>query len=184
MTARHEDWMLNQLPAGMLSEDFFVRFVRIFQAQAGTLLAHADNLPYLADRRITPPAMVRWMGEWLGLAGIDASFSEELQRQILATAGATLQWRGTTEGLRHLLELHSGGPVTVNEGGGVFEAGTAPDGPAWVVMEVQSTGLLEEADFLQLVLDEVPAHVHAEIWIGARRAWPHPQRLAPQEVAS
>ena len=34
-------------------------------------------------------------------------------------------------------------------------------------MEVQSTGLLEEADFLSLVLDEVPAHVHAEIWVGA-----------------
>ena len=74
--SRHDDWLLNQLPAGMLGEDFFVRFVRIFQEQAGTLLAHADNLPYLADRTITPPAMVRWMSQWLGLAGIDDSFSD------------------------------------------------------------------------------------------------------------
>ena len=182
---RHEDWMLHQLPGGMLSEDFFVRFVRIFQEQAGTLLAHADNLPHLADGGITPAAMVRWMAQWLGLSGIDPSFSEELQRQILATAGETLQWRGTSRGLRRLLELHSGGPVTVSEGGGVFEPGTAPEGPAWVVMEVQSTGLLEEADFLQLVLDEVPAHVHAEIWVGTRRAWPLPHRLpSEEEVAS
>lgn len=181
--SRHDDWLLNQLPAGMLTEDFFVRFVRIFQEQAGTLLAHADNLPYLADRTITPLAMVRWMSQWLGLSGIDDSFSDPVQRRILATAGATLQWRGTTKGLRLLLELFSGGPVTVSEGGGVFERGTAPVGPAWVVMEVQSTGLLEETDFLRLVLDEVPAHVHAEIWVGERRAWPLPERIA-EGVAS
>ena len=182
--SRHEDWMLNQLPAGMLSEDFFARFVRIFQAQADTLLAHADNLPHLADHRITPPAMVRWMAEWLGQPGIDPSFAEPLQRQILATAGATLQWRGTTHGLRLLLELYSGAPVIISEGGGVFEEGTAPHGPAWVVMQVQSTGLLGEADFLELVLAEVPAHVHAEVWVGARCAWPLPRQLAQEVVAS
>ncbi len=181
---RHDDWLLTQLPAGMLSEDFFVRFVRIFQEQAGTLLAHADNLPYLADRDITPPVMVRWMAQWLGLDPIDPGFTEPVQRKILETAGATLQWRGTTTGLRRLLELYSGGTVMISEGGGVFAPGTAPVGPAWVVMEVQSTGLLAESDFLQLVLDEVPAHVHAEIWIGERRAWPRPERLAPEGVAS
>jgi len=181
--SQHDDWLLNQLPAAMLGEDFFVRFVRIFQEQAGTLLAHADNVPYLADRTITPPAMIRFMSQWLGLAGIDDSFSDLQQRQILTTAGATLQWRGTTKGLRLMLELFSGGPVTVSEGGGVFRRTEAPVGPAWVVMEVQSTGLLDEADFVRLVLDEIPAHVHAEIWIGERRAWPLPERLA-QGVAS
>ena len=181
---RRDDWMLDQLPAGMLGEDFFARFVRIFQDEAGTLLSHADNVPYLADATITPVAMVRYLAQWLGLAGIDDSFSEPLQRQILTTASATLQWRGTATGVRRLLELYSGGPVTLSEGGGVFAPGTAPVGPAWVVMEVQSTGLLEEPDFLHLVLAEVPAHVHAEIWIGERRAWPLPQRLAQEGVAS
>ena len=182
--SRDQDWLLRQLPLGMLSEDFFVRFVSIFQEQAGTLVAHADNLAHLADLRLTPPAMVRWMAQWLGLPGIDPEYSEAVQRRILATAAATLQLRGTTTGLTRLLELYSGGPVTVSEGGGVFEQGEAPVGPAWVVMEVPSTGLLEEADFLSLVLDEVPAHVHAEIWVAQRRIWPTPERLAEKELAS
>ena len=97
---------------------------------------------------LTPPAMVRWMAQWLGLPGIDPEYSEAVQRRILATAAATLQLRGTTAGLTRLLELYSGGPVIVSEGGGIFEQGEAPVGPAWVVMEVPSTGLLEEADFL------------------------------------
>jgi phage tail-like protein len=181
---RPEDWLLRQLPAGMLSEDFFVRFVSIFQAQAGTLVAHADNLDHLADVQLTPPAMIRWMSQWLGLPGIDGGFGEDVQRRILTTAAQTLQWRGTATGLTAMLELYSGGPVSVTEGGGVFEQGAAPVGPAWVVLQVQSTGLYEEADFLSLVLDEVPAHVHAEIWVGQRRIWPTVEHLAERELAS
>lgn len=172
MTARREDWLVRQLPQAMLAEDFFVRFVSLFQAQADTLVQHADNLEHLADRRLTPEPMIRFMSQWLGLPGIDGSFAPEAQRRILGTAAATLQWRGTRRGLVHLLELYSGGPVSVDEGGGVFEEGAAPAGDAWVRLGVASTGPLEEADFVRLVLDEVPAHVHVEIAVGGRIVWP------------
>jgi phage tail-like protein len=179
---RPDDWLVRQLPQGMLAEEFFVRFVSIFQAEADTLLAHADNLPYLADVGVTPTAMVREMARWLGLAGIDASFPPAAQRRILSTAAATLQWRGTAAGLRRLLELYSGGPVRISESGGVFAEGTAPAGPAWVVLEVDSTGPLDEPDFLRLVLDEVPAHVRTEILVGGRAIWPRARQ--PEEVPS
>jgi hypothetical protein len=39
------------------------------------------------------------------------------------------------------------------------------------MMTVASTGRLEEADFVALVRDEVPAHVRAELWIGDRQVW-------------
>lgn len=172
MTGRREDWLVRQLPQAMLAEDFFVRFVSLFQAQAETLVQHADNLEHLADRKLTPEPMIRYMSQWLGLPGIDGSFSPEAQRRILGTAAATLQWRGTRRGLVHLLELYSGGAVTVDEGGGVFEEGTAPAGDAWVSLGVESTGPLDEADFVRLVLDEVPAHVHVRIVVGGRTVWP------------
>ena len=172
MSGRSSDWLLRQLPYGMLSEDFFVRFVSIFQEEAGTLLQHAENLPYLADVDLTPTAMVRHMGEWLGLPGIDASYPPDAQRRILRTAAATLQWRGTVTGVTRMLELYSGGPVQVTEGGGVFHEGEAPDGPAWVVLEVESTGPLGERDLVALVLDEVPAQVHVEVRVAGRRVWP------------
>lgn len=179
--SRPDDWLLRQLPQGMLAEDFFVRFVSIFQEEAGTLLAHADNLPYLAEIGLAPTAMIRQMARWLGLPGIDASYPPETQRRILRTAAATLQWRGTVSGLARLLELYSGGSVRISEGGGVFREGEAPEGPAWVVLDVDSTGPLGETDFLTLVLDEVPANVRAEVRVGGRQIWPAPVDAAPVE---
>lgn len=182
MSGRPADWLLRQLPHGMLAEDFFVRFVSIFQAQAETLLQHADNLPYLADIDLAPAEMVQEMARWLGLPGIDASYPPDAQRRILRTAAQTLQWRGTVAGLTRLLELYSGGPVRVTDSGGVFAEGEVPDDVAWTVLEVEATGPLAEADFLALVLDEVPAHVHVEIRVAGRRIWPalaaHEEELA------
>ena len=184
MNARPSDWLLRQLPHGMLAEEFFVRFVSIFQEQAGTLLQHADNLPYLADIDLAPTQMVQEMARWLGLPGIDASYPPDTQRRILRTAAQTLQWRGTVAGLTRLLELYSGGLARVTDSGGVFAEGEAPDDVAWVVLEVESTGPLGEGDFLALVLDEVPAHVLVEVRVGGQRIWPVPAAEHEEELAS
>lgn len=165
-------WLVSQLPPGMLTDDFFTRFVGIFQAQAETLLAHAENLPHLADTTITPPAMVRWLASWIGLDGVDAAMPEDVQRRLVAGAARILAHRGTPAGLEEFLALFSGGPATVTDGGGVWAEGEAPSDTSWVVMKVASTGGLDEADFVALVQDEVPAHVRAELWVGSRRVWP------------
>jgi len=169
---RGTDWLVGQLPAGMLSDDFFVRFVRIFQEQAETLLTHADSLPHLADPQLAPPEMVRYMAGWLGGPGIDDSYADIAQRRILQTFARTLPWRGTRDGLTMLLELFSGASVSITDGGGIFEEDEAPDDVAWVRLEVASTGPLLENDFLTLVLDEVPAHVRCEIVVGGQLIWP------------
>ena len=59
---RSPQWLLNQLPVGMLDGDFFVRFVSIFQELGATLLEDADNIEHLADVSVAPDAMVRWLG--------------------------------------------------------------------------------------------------------------------------
>lgn len=171
--ARRGDWLVNQLPAGMLGDDFFLRFVRIFQAEGETLLTHADTLPHLADARLAPIQMVRYMARWLGTDGIDDSYGEAAQRAVLGMVARTLPWRGTRYALAQLLEMYSGGPVTIVDGGGVYEEGRAPDDAAWVRLEVDSTGPLPTEDFIALVLDEVPAHVRAEIVVAGARVWPH-----------
>jgi hypothetical protein len=38
-------------------------------------------------------------------------------------------------------------------------------------MTVSSTGWLAEPDFVDLVRDEVPAHVRAELYVGDRCIW-------------
>lgn len=168
---RSRVWLLEQLPNGLLDSDFFVRFVSIFQDVSETLLANADNVENLVDVKVAPDPMVRWLGSWIGLDGIDAALPAELQRRIVESAADTLVWRGTARGLRRFLEIISGGPAQVADNGGVWREGEAPSGPAWVRMHVQSTGWMPEADFAALVRDEVPAHVHAELRVGERLIW-------------
>ena len=78
----------------MLDADFFVRFVTIFQTLGSSLLEDADNVDYLTDVTVAPDAMVRWLGSWIGTDTIDPSLEDELQRRIVASAAATLTWRG------------------------------------------------------------------------------------------
>ncbi len=168
---RDPDWMLRQLPVAMVSEDFFSRFVSIFQELGEPLLEDADNVDHVADVSVAPAEVVRWLGSWIAVDDIDPSLPEDLQRKIVAGAATTLTWRGTAYGLVRYLELVTGGDVSIEDGGGVWRSGEAPTDPAWVVMRVASTGQLVEADFVEIVRDEVPAHVRAELYVGPRRVW-------------
>src|SRR3954449_8826213 len=147
-TRRRPQWLINQLPVGMLDGDFFVRFVSIFQEVGASLLEDADNVDYLADVSVAPDAMVRWLGSWIGTETIDPSLDDEMQRRIVSSAAATLTWRGTKHGLQQFLTMTSGQPAQVEDGGGVWRAGEAPTDTAWVRMRVQSTGWLAEDDFI------------------------------------
>ncbi|SFJ70642.1 phage tail protein [Cellulomonas sp. KH9] len=172
---RADDWLLAQLPGGMVAEDFFARFVRIFQAEAETLLAHPDNLPHLADPRLAPPEMVRYLARWIGLPGLDADLPEDLQRDLLVAGAAALPWRGTAHGLRLLLEGYTGGPARVVDGGGVHPLGEEPDDTAWVRLEAATPGRLTQDELVELVRAEVPAHVRVELVVGGRTVWPRPE---------
>lgn len=163
--------MLDQLPVSMLSHDFFVRFVSIFQELGDSLLEDADNVEHVTDATVAPAPMLPYLASWIGVETIDDSQPEGLQRRIVSSAAKTLTWRGTARGLRSFLELISEGPAEVEEGGGIWRAGDAPEDTAWVAMWVQSTGLLELEDFIDLVRDEVPAHVRAELFVGQERVW-------------
>jgi len=177
--AKPSDWLVRQLPAGLLGEDFFVRFVELFQAEADTLVAHAQNLPHLADPQVAPLELVRWMAGWIGSPGIDPGYPEDVQRQMLLVASEVLRSRGTVAGLRRLLEVYSGGEVEIEEGGGVFAADGAPDDTSWVVVGVTPRNALLTADaIVQIVLAQIPAHVRAEIWVGDDLVWPKGSSVA------
>lgn len=172
--SRPPDWLLRQLPVGLLGEDFFVRFVSLFQAEAETLLAHADNLPHLADPQVTPPAMVRHMASWIGLPELDSAEDVERQREMLLLGARALRWRGTRRGLAAMIEALTGRRATVRDGGGVFAAGELPQDPAWVEIDVDGTGSLDSAAFIALVRDEIPAHVRYRVRVDGEQI--HPPR--------
>jgi phage tail-like protein len=179
---RRDDWLLAQLPVGMVEDDFFVRFVSIFQELAGSIMDGADNLENVIDVTVAPEPMVRWLASWIGVDAVDASLPGPLQRKIVQASARMLAWRGTRHGLQQFLELVSGGPAEIDDSGGVFAEGTAPDGPPRVRMRVGSTGWLPEADFVTLVRDEVPAHVEVELWVGERQLLPAASLLPEQRA--
>ena len=169
--ARDSMWMVNQLPVGMLDSRFFVQFVSLFQQLADPLLDNADNVEHVVDPTVAPESMLRWMGSWIGLDSIDPQLPADLQRLIVRSSARTLAWRGTKAGLTEFLQMTSGAPAEVTEGGGVWREGESPADTAYVRMSVASTGWLPAKDFIALLRDEIPAHVRAELWIAGRLAW-------------
>lgn len=171
---RHPLWLVNQLPVGMLSSDFFVRFVSIFQELAGTLLDGADQIEHVPDVTVTPAPLLSYLASWIDVQTVDASLPERVQRLILRSSAKALAVRGTRHGLEQYLAMLSGADAEVQDGGGVWPEGASPADVAdvaWVRMRVAGTGHLSEDEFVALIRDEVPAHVKAELIIGDRSVW-------------
>ena len=179
--SRRDDWLVNQLPMGMVDDDFFVRFVRIFQAVATTIVEGVDNLEHIIDVTVAPAPVVRWLGTWLGVDDVDSALPHELQRRIVLQSSRVLAWRGTRRGLVDLLELISGAEVEVTDSGGVYVEGAAPYALPLVRIRVASTGWVPQGDFAALVRRELPANVHCEIHVGDHLIWP--VRVAPPPPA-
>jgi len=169
---RRSDWMISQLPIGMLDDDFFVRFVSIFQGVGSTLLDGVDNIGNIMDATVTPGAFLPWLGSWLGLDWLASSLPEETKRRVVLNYGDLLAWRGTREGLTQFLKVLTADTVEVTETGGVFASGEAPSGPPTVEIHVSSSAEIPDRDLVTIVRDELPAAVTFELWVGPRRVWP------------
>jgi phage tail-like protein len=169
---RRDDWLIHQLPVGMVEDEFLVRFLSIFQDVATTVLDEIDSLPHMFDATVAPPAMVRTLGRWIGLEWVDPSLPDALQRRIVREYFSLLRWRGTKRGMRQLLELISDAPATVEETGGIYQEGESPPDVGHVVLRVRSTGWATDADLLRIVRAELPASVTFELFVADRRIWP------------
>jgi phage tail-like protein len=181
---RRDDWLIHQLPMGMVEDDFLVRFLSIFQDVADTVVSQLDNLPHMFDATVAPPSMVRTLGQWIGVDWVDPSLPDPLQRRIVREYFSLLRWRGTKRGMRQLLELISEQPATVEETGGIFHEGESPADIGHVVLRVRSTGWATEADLLRIVRSELPASVTFELYVADHRIWPpEPGDEGPAEHA-
>jgi phage tail-like protein len=169
---RRDDWLVHQLPVGMVEDEFLVRFVTIFQEVADTVVGQIDNLPHVFDPTVAPLPMVRALGGWVGLDWVDPSLPDALQRRIVREYFSLLRWRGTKRGMRQLLELISQQPAVVEEVGGIYQEGESPANVGHVVLRVASAGWATEPDLLRIVRSELPASITFELFVGDRRLWP------------
>lgn len=169
---RRADWLSHQLPVGMTDDEFLMRFLMIFQSVSETVLHQVDTLPHTFDPAVAPDAMVRLMGQWMGVDWIDSTLDDLDQRELVRTYSDLLRWRGTSRGLRELLEQISGAPAVVEDNGGIYPEGESPRTAPHVTIRIESTGWAAADDLVRIVRAELPASVTFEMSVGPVRIWP------------
>lgn len=171
---RRDDWLVQQLPVGMTEDDFFVRFVSIFEQVAATVLEQVDNLPHLFDTAVAPDTQVRAIGSWVGLDWVDPTLPDAAQRRLVRGYCAGLPWRGTARGLSRLLTLITGSTPEIEDTGGVYLEDEAPDTWPHVSIRLPSAGRATVNDLLRIIRQELPATVTFDLEIDGQRV--HPPR--------
>lgn len=167
-------WLVGNLPVAMQEDPFLARFVTIFEELASVTRGAVEGVDLVADVTVTPPAVVRHLGSWVGAPALHERLPVDVQRRIVQAAGATLRWRGTAYALGTLLAAVTGGWVDVDDPGTVVREGDGPRVPVPVVVRLEHCGHLREDDLVALVRAEVPAHVPVVVLVAGEMVWPVP----------
>ena len=164
-------WLIDQLPVGMLEDDFLVRFTSIFQDVANTMVDSVDTIEAVADLTLAPDPFVRWLGSWIDAYPNPGEAAQTpgspRERAWIQAQARALSGRGTRPSLELMLqELCGDGAVRVIDGGGVYPAGQCPAGdPAWVQVELPPLDQVAVSDVLALIRSEVPVHVAVHVTV-------------------
>lgn len=162
----------------MTEDEFFVRFVSIFQEIGGSVLDQIDMLPFLFDTAVAPDSLVRAIGSWVGLEWVDPTLPDLAQRRLVRGYSALLPWRGTRKGLSELLLLITGVEPDIVDSGGVYLENEAPLSAPHVRISLSSSGPATDVDLLRIVREELPATVTFELEIAGRRIHPPLQEIS------
>jgi phage tail-like protein len=166
-------WLVGQLPVGMRDDDLLVRFTTIFERVGATLRAGADATELVADHRVTSAAMLEYLATWTGLQVLDRGLPVLRQRAVVGAISRAVPRRGTRVALRTLLEAITEAPVDIIEPGGVFRAGEVPEHDGRIEVRVRGTGHLTNEELVELVRDEVPAHLGLRLVVLGEADEPH-----------
>jgi phage tail-like protein len=151
------------LPAMLQADEFCVRFTQGLDPVLAPVLSTIDNLDAYVDPWLTPPDFLDWLAGWFGLE-LDATWPEERRRALVANALELARWRGTVVGLALLVELYTGAPAEINDGGATI-ASDDPDEPLpgearrGVVVRYRPGEGVDADRLARLVRDAVPAHL-------------------------
>jgi phage tail-like protein len=151
------------LPAMLQADDFCVRFTEGLDPVLAPVLSTIDNIDSYVDPWLTPVDFLDWLAGWFGIE-LDATWPEERRRALVANALELGRWRGTVLGLAMLVELYTGGPAEIQDGGAVVASEdpteALPGGAVTTVTVRYTPGPDVDGGRLErLVRDFVPAHL-------------------------
>lgn len=153
------------LPAIFQEDPLLMQWTQALDEVLAPAISALDCLPAYLDPLLAPPDFTRWLAGWLG-AVLDENWPLERQRAAVAHSVSLYRQRGTTEGIKALLELVTGGAVDVTDNGAVH-CSTTPNAPLpgepgahlTVRVHVQRGAAIDTAALDHLLATEKPAHV-------------------------
>jgi len=171
-----EAWLDEQLRyAG--GDPFAPRFLSAFDSSLAPIVATLDNVDAYFDPQTTPDDFLAWLGEWVAVTA-DDTWTADRRRTFVAQAAEIYRLRGTAEGLRRHVQIHTGGEVEVAENGSSAWSTTAdgelpgsPEPIVLVTVRVDDPTTIDAAKLDALVRAAKPAHLLHRIEIaqgGAR----------------
>jgi phage tail-like protein len=142
---------LRDLPMIFEDDDFFNRFLLIFETLWEPLERRQDQIAMYFDPHTCPAEMLPWLGTWLDLE-LNPHWPEIRQRHLLSEAVELYRWRGTRYGLSRLLEISTGIVPTILE---------PPDQPFFMNILVPiAAEETEQRELIErLIHTHKPAHV-------------------------
>jgi phage tail-like protein len=157
---------IGTLLPGILQEDpLLMQWTEAFDEVLAPAISTLDCLAAYVDPMLAPADFTRWLAGWLG-AVVDENWPPERQRAAVAHSVRLYRQRGTTEGIRALIELVTGGEAEITDNGGIA-CSTTPNAPlpgepgAWLAVRVRvpRNTPIDIAALEHLIAAEKPAHV-------------------------
>ena len=114
LTVKAHAAYLNYLPELYSYDDFMNRFLMLFESFWKPINSQISQVENYFDPDLTPDSFVKWLSTWVGL-DIDETFPMDRVRGLIRHAGEFYRSRGTAASLKMMLELYSGGTVSIVE---------------------------------------------------------------------
>jgi phage tail-like protein len=113
MPRRASRW-LQYLPPIYADNDFFGRYLLVFEDLLGPIQQIIAHFDLFLDPATTPASFIPYLNDWMGHL-VDEHWSGETQRELLRQASWLHQARGTRAGLTRYLEIATGAAVEIEE---------------------------------------------------------------------
>jgi phage tail-like protein len=105
---------LRDLPVIFQDADFLGRYLQIFEAIWEPLEQRQDHIAMYFDAHTCPAPFLPWLASWLDFS-FNAHWPEARRRRLLAEAMELYRWRGTRDGLTHMIEVCAGLTPAITE---------------------------------------------------------------------
>lgn len=112
--AKLQSSYLEYLPAFYRDSEFMGQLLLIFESLLKPIENTVNNLPLYFDPRLTPEALLPWLGSWLDLA-LDPTLPAASRRELVRSAAELYRWRGTRRGLSEYIRICTGVVPEISE---------------------------------------------------------------------